>query len=642
MAYDLKYQSDFYNYFKKLCSVKIYKDGYGAHDTIHIRTKSVVLTVNYQGENTPVIGAGAKVVFVNQGDFNEYDDLLLSYEKQFLCVIEWDGQIVFEGFSVCDLNEQQLLPYAEITLQFTNYIRKLDSNYLTLLNTIDETNDLLSIIQDALAITELEYDIFVNSTLFEENMDAGADDSFLPQTFLENSIFYENLDEYNDTYTVLNKLLLSFGAFLYAYGQKWIIERLENVGRTGDWIYYGIASSAGGVTSSLKQTINKQDGDFKYANTSQNLTYNSGIHTLIIDIVDKLFDTLVFNNFDADTILTVADGDPAAGELSSRTWYINESEASTFDSGILYKDIERWFYWFGGGYGEGANRGMYYLFSVQRAAELGGVTNLTVEYKMERPTGFAAGYGVVTGRFFLRVNSGIAENDYVIKTESGFDLSATPTVLEVDCSISDSSDIVTISMVIDIEDISTGLGLDLGGIQDFIIGFLPFSYTLATHPETTYYNSFNYIGDFKIVCNPVAIDNEIKTVLNENFIKEEKVELTLFDIDDLNYINGLSLSDGTRTTAWDSEGDSVYESLVDVYIKHKFKKYSKTIRNITATILCDKFLKPFTILTDDNITEESSTASINFLITGYNWDLVNGTYSIAAEEYSDTDIIISG
>ena len=640
MAYDLKYQSNFYNYFKKLCSVKIYKDGYGVHDTIYIRTKAVVLTVNYQGENIPVIGAGAKVVFVNQGSFNDYDDLLTSYEKQFLCVIEWDSQIVFEGFSVCDLNEQQLLPFAEITLQFTNYIRKLDSNYLTLLNTIDGRNDLLSIVQDALAITELEYDIFVNSTLFENSMDDNDGNTFLPQTYLENSIFYQNLDEYDDTYTVLNKLLLSFGAFLYAYGQKWIIERLENVGRIGDWVYYELASLSGKVTDSLRQSINKQDGDFRYTESSQNLSYDSGIHTLIIDIVDKLFETLVFNNFDADTILTVPDGDPAAGELVAKTWYVNETEESTFDSGILYKDIQRWFYWFGGGYGVGANRGMYYLFSVQRAATLGGITNLTVEYKMERPTGFAAGFGVVTGRFFLRVNSGIAADEYVIKTTLGFDLSATPTVLEVDCSISDDSDIVTVSMIIDIEDIATGLGLDLGGIQDFIIGFLPFSYTLAGS-GTVYYNPFNYIGDFKIVCNPVAIDNEIKTVLNENFIKEESVSLTLFDVNDLNYINGLSLSDGSRTTAWDSEGDSVYESLVNIYIKHKFKKYSRTVRILTATILCDKFLKPFTILTDDNITEESSSEPIDFLITGYNWDLVNGTYSIAAEEYPDEEITIS-
>jgi hypothetical protein len=243
MAYDLKYQSDFYNYFKKLVSVKIYKKDYGSHSPILLRTVEVKIEVNFQDENTPVIGTGVKVNIINQGEFTDLEDLLIAKEKEFLCAIEYDSNVVFQGYSICDLNEQQFLPFSNITLQFTDYLRRLEDKYLTLLSDINDRSCVLTIISSALRLIVGGTDpiaLYVNSTLFETTMTVTADETMLEQLFVDNYAFYSSqlsydalnkmeVHNFDNVYTVLNKLLLSLGAFTYFSEDKWILERQEDV-----------------------------------------------------------------------------------------------------------------------------------------------------------------------------------------------------------------------------------------------------------------------------------------------------------------------------------------------------------------------------------------------------------------------------
>lgn len=634
---DIKYQSNFYNLQNKLVSVKLYKDDYTGAAT-DIKVVSVFIDVNYQDDKIPIIGQGAKIVFINQGSFNDFDDLLTMYEKQFKCVIEWNSQVVFEGFSICDLNEQQFLPYAAITVQFTNYLRRLGGDYLTILNTIENRTDLLTIIQDALERTGLEYDLYVNSTLFEVGMNAESTDSFLPQTTVENIVFYENLDEYQNTYDVLNKILFPFGAFIYAYGQRWVIERIENINRIGDWVYYGLLSSDATSTPSLLQTLNKQNGDFEYINTSQNVQYNSGFQTLKLQLQDKAFETLVINNFTTDNIETVADGNPASGELASRTWYINENVTGVI-TGANYKEIQKYIYGFGGAVAAWANRGIFYVFSMQYISGLAAM-EMTLNYKISRGPGDPYQFQQIQARFFIRVNSGDGADQYLKETtDGGLELSVSEYIFTIDFNQGDNSTILSVSKVFPMGDIYVGLGTPK--IQDFILGILPVYYT--TDGSNWWYVEDIYVGDVEVKAELEAIDNEITVELNENFIKEETISLDLFDLDDIQYVNGFMLTDGTKTTTWDTTGTSTggYESLVDLFIKDKFRKYSKTNRKLTANILCDNHIKPFAILSDDNLYEDSADDIINFIVTRYSWDLVNGIYhNLEAEEYPDTEILI--
>lgn len=640
---NITYQSNFYNFHKKLVSVKLYKDGY-AGAIKYIRTQAVGIEVNYQDDNTPIIGTGAKVSFVNQGSFNDYDDLLTAYEKTWKCTIEYNGSVVFEGVNVCDLNEQEILNNGIITVQFTNYLRRLEDNYLISLAPSSLNTRMLTLIHEALGNTGFTYNLYINSTLFEEDMTDSDTDSFIHQTFIENDIFYSNWDEYESTYNVINKILKPFGAFLFAYGTKWIIERIENVGRTGDWLYYVHDSLTGVSCSSLKQEINKQDGDFKYIGVSQVFSYNSGLKTLKINLVEKKFNSLVASDFDADTIIskTLVSNYPLGGTMTPKSWYYEEN-LTGLTNGTNYIGITQWFHFVcGANTATWAMRGIYNIFYVQFNAP-SDPTTLNISYKINCNVYDKTAIKSVLARFFIRINSG-AKIDYFITEDpnSGvlsLGLAGYTFTVEVK---PDKNGLMSVDVTTSIE-LTSAIQSDLGfpKIQDFIIGFLPSLYTSYANVQT--FATDNYVGDMQITMNANEVNNEITSTINQNFIKTENEDLALFDLDDINYSNGFQLSTGEKTSVWSSTAASASETLVDLYIKDKFRKYSKILHIIKATILADLHIKPFAILTDDNIVSDESIGSlIKFVVTKYSWDLVNGIYSgLEAEEYPDTDIIIT-
>jgi hypothetical protein len=216
----------------------IYKRDYSG-SLIEVRTSEVTIEANYEDDNTPVIGHGAKIVIqAEAGDFTLLEDLLLSYEREFQCVIDYDGVTAFRGFSLCDLNERQLLPYAAITLQFTDYIHRLSEQYPICLDNPEGKITGLQLVTELIDKTDVELPLYVNSTLFEDNMDKTEIDTFLHQVVIQNFQFYTNADEYDNMYDAINKMLQPFNAFIYYYNENWVIERQEDISRTGDWVYY--------------------------------------------------------------------------------------------------------------------------------------------------------------------------------------------------------------------------------------------------------------------------------------------------------------------------------------------------------------------------------------------------------------------
>ena len=318
MSYDLKYQSDFYNTppFQKKVSVQLYKKDYGSHAVIPVRTTEVILQANYQSDDTPIIGTGVKVGIINEGTFDSLEDLLTATEKEFKCVITYDGNIVFQGFNICDLNEQQFLPYSKISLQFTDYLHRLDVDYLTCLESISAKTSVYNILAGMITNTGLQngvdkFPLYVNSKLFETTMSQGEASTFLNQTFVENNMFYTaalsydainkiSINDYENTYDAVNKLLFSFGAYLYSAGDKFVLERLDDVARDGGWVKLtdlGEGNMEGFSVASLKKEYNKQAGDFKYVDGSQVIEYNSGWQWLDLDLQIKALDSLVFNDY---------------------------------------------------------------------------------------------------------------------------------------------------------------------------------------------------------------------------------------------------------------------------------------------------------------------------------------------------------
>lgn len=645
MAYGLRYQSDFYNYFGTLVSVKIYKQDYSDSVEDDLRLSEVTITSNYQDDNTPVIGKGAKIVIeANEDEMGVLQEMLVSYERQFLCTITYDNQIVFRGFSICDLNERQLLPYGQITMQFTDYLRRLESKYPTSLSDIGGKSLVYGLVNEMLGLTDLDLPLYVNSTLFEDSMLRAATDSFLPQTCVQNAQFYSNSYNYDNIYEAVNKALQPFSAFMYSYNDMWVLERQEDITRVGNWIKY---DSSGAVEiASLQQSIYKQGSDdeaFEYVDCSQIVEYDSGLHTLIIELHDKILDTLVFNNYTIDMPTTAV---ATSGMLTKNTWYA-DTNLSGIDVGTNRRGLEQWVKFTS----SSSTSGLYYSFELQFNADSGETTNLSVSYKMSGEGAAMAIRTEVSLQFYLRLDGGAQADHFVYQDYETGEWKITDTVLPsdpfdavifktiFDCE-EDKSTSWTISFSGDLYDIWEQLGFPT--TQKFILIILPGLINQLTIGDPTVMFPVNYVGDVQVTVNETALDNKIEYQLNQNFVKTDEVELHLFDLFNVNYSNGLLLSDeSTLTSLWTSENSAEACPLYEIFAKTKFRKYGRTIHRLKGTILIDKPLKPFCMISDDTIVNESGNM-ITFLLNGFTWDLNKGTYDIEAEEYVDEDVNVLG
>lgn len=719
MAYGLKYRSNFYNYFGRLVSVQISKEDYTG-DVTDVRTSEVTMEVNYQDDNTPVIGTGVKVVVIaDEDDMTYLEDLLLSYEREFICVIEHDSEVVFRGYSLCDLNERQLLPYAQVTLQFTNYLHRLSEHYPSSLKDKTQSVSVMRLVTDLMNMTDLDLPLYVNSTLFEVDMDNDATDTFLPQVFVQCFQFYTSSFKYDALYDAINKALHPFSAYIYYYKDQWIIERQEDITRTGNWVKYTGGSTSS--ESSLQMTIHKQSGDFEYVGGSQIIEYDSGLRTLILQLHDKKLDSMVFNDYTEDmspiNFSHASFSDYPADELTYRTWY-RHSSVSIDEVLTDFKHMDKCLKYTASAY----YQGLYYYFRIQfNQLESDTPTVLSVRFKtaveyiseewdsvsshflLRMCEGTYDGYWVISSSTISLITMGVG-GEYYCDFDNTWRSTVRPLIIlfpsEPDSNVYKSADPITFLANWRVTTVSSGeqtgefthettfnlsesyvavfskytdgsytiyenmydlLEIDSSVgkfIQGFHIVFVPPWYfdEKNTIFDRNRYGMFStsYIGDIAVTVQSEPIDNRIEYQLHEDFVKTQEIDLYLFDLDNLNYANGLMIRDEWSgsggdsefedfTKAWTSENSVSACPLYEVFAKCKFRKYGRTIHRLKSRILYDGALKPFTIITDDNVpSETSSGGNMIFLLNGYTWDLYKGEYSIMAEEYTEAEVVVDG
>lgn len=678
MAYGLKYQSNFYNFHGKLVSVLINKRDYVSTVT-QVRTESVEIENNFQNIETGVVGTGAKVVIrVDSTEMLAYDDLLRSLEKEFQCIISHDGSIVFIGYSICDLNERQILPYAAITLQFTDYLRRLSSKYLEAVAFPNTAITLASIIKEALLTCEVSNSLLINSSLFEENMNQGAYDEFYSQVHLDSYIFHSSPSEYDNAYDTLNKALHSFGAYIYQYSGMWCIERQEDILRTDDWLRE-LDISTGGDTfapnsnENLRQVLNRQDGDFKYRDMSQIVSYESGLKTLILRLQDKQLESFVFNDYAIDNMEEVSDFFPDPGTLDYRIWY-RHTNVSIVGNGYAYRDMAsyiKWTYEQALTFNDTELAGLYYAFQIQFPISPEEPVVLNIDYKTS-----AGDIAVPVGanariRFCIRIDGGPRDGQYLtwINNILCFRTEPVPPVgnevvipieattkpvfsVNVSFNLTDDQQI----RVTPASQILTNVWEQLGfpETQKFMIFFFPMEWWLhVPNGFGGYYDTWmlptpQYIGDINVGLSNQKVLNKLTYYINANFERTEELDMDFFDLDNINFVNGPLVIEGStselgKTRRWTSLLNTTAVPLMDVFAKNRFQNYARTIHRLKGKIIYDGYLKPFAVLTDDDLTILDPTAAdygqnIQFILQKYTWDLFNGVYTIDAQEYTNEDL----
>lgn len=648
MAYNLKYQSaTFYNYFKKAVVIRLYKKDY-VGSVVTVRVKDVSIFTNYQDNTTPIIGTGAKLRLLNDTNtFTAFDDLLTSKEKEFKCTVTVANQVVFTGFSLCDLNEQQFLPKAVITIQFTDYLRRLEDKYLSdLPSALGYASPLSTLVKQALNMIDIGFtNLLVNSSIYETRMTKTISNSFLNQAYVENELFLDKDNKQDDVYTILNKILTSFNCHLYSYDQFWVIERTEDIERETNWQSFDLGSETIGNTTARVATLHKQDGDFSYIDMSQVLKYYTGIHTLVLNISDKRKDSLITNSLDAATSIPDNTFYPA----KMNTWYMGGDPYQFYRlDGVNKRGVNKWFQWsIAVPNNIPPTEKPYYWMRLY--PNTSGKTILSISYKMFVPIFYPAYNDSVelALRIDCRQNTmywvALLDDNIAFHTNA----SASHSVyLKVEHKV-DKEDLTpnvttwTFSKEIDFTSLLASNPFGFPYI-DYIFQFQAIKYIRG---GTTGYFVDNVIGDFQIQIKDAPIDNQYTYNLSDAYIKEEKVEIALCDANSESYVNGLLLpvntatNEFTRTVSWTSDNGNT-RILQDKIAEEWYRKYSDTNRMLLSDIAYDGYLKLFTVFTDDNI-KDSLGNNVKFVLLNYTWDVVSGTYTIELEEYPNEEIIIN-
>ncbi len=657
MAYGLKYVTQFYDSYGEQVVINIYKEGY-ASSTVDLRSSEASITYNNGGFLDPIISLSADVTIVHTlTPFNTLDDLLKNQEKQFKAIITRAGQQVFDGFLVCDTTEQQLLEKGTIQLTFTDYLKRLQDTEFTALE-LGVKYSLLDILQTALALTGLDYTLYVNCRLFPEDIinsasivDTSAGNTLFEQVFVDGDIFYSTVDKIVSAFDVISDILKSFSCRLYTFNGAWYIERYDEL--LDDTTLWTKFESDQSTETNKFASYNRQAGDFVYVDMSQVRSFISGLKTFEVKLNDILYDSLVYNN--APEYLPELNFGFDSDDIVLRTWYIyhygtllaSQTGFYDIDKSMSFEEIAN-------------NRGIYYRYKWtwnSLSVESDYPTTMNISWKQYVPSAITDHDNyIVYGRFYLMAckdDVSILTDKYLRPAGDTYDYGddlpddAASGIFEIEVYKGNFKNrTVEFDMSLDLSKAEVSRRGVLH--QEYVLAILPMGYKVAdgtddVEDNVESYLTINTVGDVVVNVNSKIQNNSILATLDDNFIKKDSVELKLFDTF-FNYSlkNGLYLSDDQNTRYWTD--DLPFSPSGDYYLHHfiirSAVKYSSVTRSsLNASIRTTNIMKPLSALYDDNMLD-SDESDTPFILSSYTYNLATNICSINAEEYGQEPIVI--
>jgi hypothetical protein len=172
------------------------------------------------------------------------------------------------------------------------------------------------------------------------------------------------------------------------------------------------------------------------------------------------------------------------------------------------------------------------------------------------------------------------------------------------------------------------------GDTDFIFSILIEEKKLSTEEEYEGVSPMKAVyGDIEVtVSGQEPQENLIKGIANTRFLNKKEIDLNIFDIRSLNYINGVFYGlSGNPVRTWDwSDTTSTDIPMTDLLLTNKYQLYSVSRQSISSTIQYTGLLKPLSMWYDSN------QASKKFVLTGYSFIPSKQSYSCQWDEYDNS------
>lgn len=558
-SYGLRYFSNIKNNLNENITCNIYKKNYSDVST---RLISSGLKIEYNADENfgQILTNGCEFNFVNNfTNFNSINELAYAKNDEFkIEVVNKDTSVMlFEGYIENDIMELSLAKNGNITLQFSDNINKLEKYEPSINVGNDNMVTLIEYIRGCLVHTKLEYPIYVNNSLYYNSAIQGDTSTFLEQTYVDPLFFQVNSLEQKDSRKTLKDLLKPFNSVLYAYNQKWIIERYDDIDSSyRSYRKFDFSNLACSSVNNMYNTISLEK-DFEYINNSQRAQVTAALNTIDLRLEDKKYDSLVLNNYDQqiNKIATYNYG-AYASNLKHRTWYYDASlgywpdpsyylALPPYKFGTGYYGLTGKYIWFNRPFSsideilsdasEGMHRGIYCKF--KHGINADELTNLNISWKSADDINWGTpelenAWQERYIRWFLRRD----DDKYLYPDASGLYHCGTNRYVFEDKMEYDDTFALNFSKSINVTDCSNGKS-----VLSWVLGICPVKHIQynAFYPNgmTTY--SGAYVSDVKISANSKNANNLISATLNEEFLNKKSDSLSIFDCDNYTYKNAL-------------------------------------------------------------------------------------------------------
>ena len=198
MSYGTKYECIAYDRLNNRVGIYIQKLDYSGA-ILKMVLDADPLEIKYNREKR-VYGTGAIVNILNDFDDKYLFAKMLAepYETYKLKVVSMgDGSIIFEGFLLPQTFNQDVRYKSYVALTFGNGLRMLENITPSFLTTgTDDYVTEMAILINIFSYLNLDYTIYINSTLYEDSMSVGEKaDNPLKATYLNRLAFQQNNGE---------------------------------------------------------------------------------------------------------------------------------------------------------------------------------------------------------------------------------------------------------------------------------------------------------------------------------------------------------------------------------------------------------------------------------------------------------------
>lgn len=580
--------------------VRISEDNYGgSSEQLNMLRGSLEIRKTEPSWENPIIRQNCSFTILNnKDDWYELLPLMTSEESLYKVRVEiWLSgsaiqETLFEGFMDTKVVNQPMLNYAPLQLTASGFLQKLSYVDIPEIETL-QVLSLIDIIDACLTATGASYNIKVKSDIYPRSNVPTSTQTLFNKAAIYTELFWTSNVKKMSGLDILKTILKTFRCYLYWFDECWYIEQYDNMHWTNEtFVEYttGVSYTHASTAATSSEGRNAYDiYALAQGGGSQSLDIIPGYKEVEVKLNQKGYNNLFRNDLTDFTSINSGVPDP-----DIREWQIWEDDSNWLYAGQSWKNISNSALRAGievTGPTTDHYKGLYTKFKVAVEAD----TSLTIRFKCgpQTPATVHADFASDPGRFefrfyyYIRVEGSGPPYDFLVYNDVAAEWQVQSWTVE--SSGLNFIDINGASFDTSIWTVEASITIPLGEVAGWPTTDKTLIFASGTELITDTSDSsessltYVYYGDFGATISETAQNNVIKGDINSGFLNKLDLSLDLFDMESLNYKNGMltGVNFDERTISWGDGSD--WQPIAKKLIQFAFRLYNISRQKIKLT-----------------------------------------------------------